>query len=183
MRLDQGKTAGTSAMVRPGVRSPRFMLFMGLGAVPVVALFTALAVVLGGGCVAIGVATLLSTHSATGAAWFLFALLPIAFVAYGYRMSGVVVDRDRVYKGTHSRKSFANRREIAKVVYRIGTAQLQDAQGRTVLALDGGMLGRRQAEQPASQLGRPFELERRRPAPRQPAKPEAAVGPPAPTKK
>ena len=40
MRVESAKpvTASTSATVRPGVHSPRFMIFMALGAVPVVAL-------------------------------------------------------------------------------------------------------------------------------------------------
>lgn len=140
-----GAAATDAVVIRPD-------LFKGTGAV-----FAGLAVVLVGGCVAIGIATLVGTHSLVGLAWFGFALLPIAFVVYGYRMSGVVVERDRVYKGVYSKRSFANRREIAKVTYRTGTALLQDTRGKTVLALDGGMLGRAQAEQLASHLGRPFE--------------------------
>jgi hypothetical protein len=164
-----GKAAKGGAAAAADALVIRPNLLKGIGA-----MFTALAVVLGGGCVAVGTATLVGTHSLVGLAWFAFALLPVAFVTYGYRMSGVVVERDRVYKGVYSKRSFANRREISKVLYRTGTAMLQDAQGKTVLALNGGMLGRAQAEQLASQLGRPFELDKKKAPPQAPPAREVA---------
>ena len=109
----------------------------------------------------IGIWSAVAHHNTAGFFALLTWLFPLSIGAYCYYNSGVVVEGDLIYQTIYGRNRSVRKDQVVMMVFRgSGWLWMQNADGKTILAIERTILSRKQFEQLAEFVGCPFKVDR-----------------------